>query len=75
MYVVIPVTIDFVNLLYTGKSTLLQMWGHFILSKYVYVRYIILNESSKNIDKHDVFGRFSFCKVAKSGYIISKKLS
>ena len=33
MYAVIPVTIDFVNLQYTGKSTLLQMWGHFILSK------------------------------------------
>ena len=32
MYAVIPVTIDFVNLQYTGKSTLLQMWGHFILS-------------------------------------------
>ena len=33
LYAVIPVTIDFVNLQYTGKSTLLQMWGHFILSK------------------------------------------
>ena len=32
LYAVIPVTIDFVNLQYTGKSTLLQMWGHFILS-------------------------------------------
>lgn len=33
LYAVIPVTIDFVNFQYTGKSTLLQMWGHFILSK------------------------------------------
>ena len=32
LYAVIPVTIDFVNLQYTGKSTLLQMWGHIILS-------------------------------------------
>ena len=35
LYAVIPVTIDFVNLQYTGKSTLLQMWGHFILSKFM----------------------------------------
>ncbi|HIZ78865.1 MAG TPA: hypothetical protein IAA17_03675, partial [Candidatus Lachnoclostridium stercorigallinarum] len=27
-----------VNLQYTGKSTLLQMWGHFILSKAETVR-------------------------------------
>ena len=33
MYAVIPVTIVFAKLKYTGKSTLLQMWGHFILSK------------------------------------------
>jgi hypothetical protein len=33
LYAVIPVTIDFVDHQYTGKSTLLQMWGHFILSK------------------------------------------
>ena len=33
MYAVIPVTIVFIKLQYTGKSTLLQMWGHFILSK------------------------------------------
>ena len=32
MYAVIPVTIVFIKLQYTGKSTLLQMWGHFILS-------------------------------------------
>ena len=32
LYAVIPITIDFVNLQYTGKSTLLQIWGHFILS-------------------------------------------
>lgn len=39
-------------------------------SRYVYVRCIILNQSSKNIDKYDVFGRFTFYKVAKSGYNI-----
>ena len=32
LYAVIPVTIVFIKLKYTGKSTLLQMWGHFILS-------------------------------------------
>ena len=32
LYAVIPVTIVFTKLKYTGKSTLLQMWGHFILS-------------------------------------------
>ena len=32
MYAVIPVTIDFDNHQYTGKSTMLQMRGHFILS-------------------------------------------
>ena len=39
LYAVIPVTIDFVNLQYTGKSTLLQMWGHFILSKIPSLRF------------------------------------
>ncbi|WP_281845553.1 hypothetical protein, partial [Sellimonas catena] len=38
-------------------------------SRYVYVRCIILNQSSKNIDKYDVFGRFTFYKVAKSGIL------
>ena len=33
LYAVIPVTLFLVNPKYTGKSTLLQMWGHFILSK------------------------------------------
>jgi hypothetical protein len=33
LYAVIPVTIGFSSIpKYTGKSTLLQMWGHFILS-------------------------------------------
>lgn len=29
-----------------------------------------MNQSSKNIDKYDVFGRFTFYKVAKSGFNI-----
>lgn len=55
MYAVIPVTIDFVNLQYTGKSTLLQMWGHFILSNTV--KYLgndynrILQKSNRKISK------------------------
>lgn len=32
LYMVIPVAIDFCNLKYTGKSTRLQMRGHYILS-------------------------------------------
>ena len=32
MYAVIPVTMIFRRIKYTGKSTLLHMWGHFILS-------------------------------------------
>ena len=32
LYAVIPVTFDFSNLQYTGKSTLLQIGGHYILS-------------------------------------------
>uniref|UniRef100_UPI001A9BC411 hypothetical protein n=1 Tax=Oscillospiraceae TaxID=216572 RepID=UPI001A9BC411 len=36
-----------------------------------------LNQSSKNIDKYDVFGRFTFYKVAKSGGVdnLAKKES
>ena len=33
LYMVIPVAIDFCNLKYTGKSTRLQMRGHYILSQ------------------------------------------
>jgi len=33
LYAVIPVTMIFRRIKYTGKSTLLQMWGHFILSR------------------------------------------
>jgi len=38
LYAVIPVTIDIDNHQYTGKSTLLQMWGHFILSEVTRMR-------------------------------------
>ena len=45
MYAVIPVTIVFTKLKYTGKSTLLQMWGHFILS------YEVLEQLQKAVDQ------------------------
>ena len=40
-------------------------------SKYVYVRYIILSKSSRNADEYDIFGRFVFYKMAKSGHSIN----
>ena len=58
MYAVIPVTIDFVNLQYTGKSTLLQMWGHFILSKEEIIdwaNFILENRSNNHLRKREHF--------------------
>ena len=61
MYAVIPVTIDFVNLQYTGKSTLLQMWGHFILSNiikdagiYQFVKILVLIHAVQESEIHIV---------------------
>jgi hypothetical protein len=49
LYAVIPVTIGFSTIpKYTGKSTLLQMWGHFILStSWIYVSPFFCRRSTR----------------------------
>ena len=72
LYAVIPVTIDFVNLQYTGKSTLLQMWGHFILSKIKFNALLVnfsisLYHNSESVEIGCFLGRFPTFRIYGTG--------